>query len=400
MNQPARRIDFIDDVRGIAILSVFLFHAVAAAYGYSMLSWNGWLRDFAAAPKSFLVLLPLNIGWIGVPIFFVVSGFCIHVSFNQQGRDWGSFFIRRFFRIYPAYIAALVLFALLRKDPSRDFWLQFVNHVLLIHNFNGQTYSGINYSFWTIAIEAQLYLLYPLLLALVAKFGWKGALIIVGTCECLIHGWDAVVQTMLGAQMACGYKIPPFFFHASPFLHYVNVSPLAYWFSWSIGALTADAFLKGRPLPFAKFSLPLCVLLVLMAYFVRPLSSFFFLFSAVTTAVAISKYLAGSRLAIRVPRFLPEQLRRAGVYSYSIYLLHQPMLTWFAMGLAYFIPAVPELVKFFCCAGFWLVIMPLAGIWYRFIEVPGVALGKRLIQKMTSAENISGSQKAFQESHR
>src|SRR5579863_4992242 len=103
MNQPNRRIDFIDDVRGIAILSVFLFHAVAAAYGYSMLSWNGWFRNFDV-PKSFLALLPLNIGWIGVPIFFVVSGFCIHVSFQQQGCEWRSFFIRRFFRIYPAYI--------------------------------------------------------------------------------------------------------------------------------------------------------------------------------------------------------------------------------------------------------------------------------------------------------
>jgi peptidoglycan/LPS O-acetylase OafA/YrhL len=53
---------------------------------------------------------------LGVPIFFVVSGFCIHVSFQQQSREWGGFFLRRFFRLYPAYLAAVLLFMLLNPD--------------------------------------------------------------------------------------------------------------------------------------------------------------------------------------------------------------------------------------------------------------------------------------------
>lgn len=43
---------------------------------------------------------------------------------------------------------------------------------------------------------------------------------------------------------------------------------------------------------------------------------------------------------------------------------------------------MPALLKFLCCVSFWFVVVPLAAIWYRLIEVPGVALGKQIIQKI------------------
>src|SRR3974377_361898 len=103
MNKSGKHIDFLDHVRGLAILSVFLFHSLNESFHRSSLPWNGWFRDFSV-PKSFLLLLPASFGWAGVAIFFVVSGFCIHYSFHLQGREWRSFFIRRFFRIYPPYL--------------------------------------------------------------------------------------------------------------------------------------------------------------------------------------------------------------------------------------------------------------------------------------------------------
>jgi peptidoglycan/LPS O-acetylase OafA/YrhL len=399
MKETVRRLEFIDYVRGIAILSVFLFHALSVSYGFSELSWGRLFRSFSA-PASFITLLPLHLGWIGVPIFFVVSGFCIHVSFQQQGREWGSFFIRRFFRIYPAYLAALILFTWLNINGDQNLLKQFTAHALLIHNYNAATYYGINTSFWTIAIEVQLYLLYPLLLASVAKFGWRSTLIFLATCECFIHGWAAVYQTMLGVS---GYDYPVLFHKLLPYYNYVNTparatldaSPLAFWFSWSLGAAAADAYLKHQPLPLAKSRVWLWALLVIAAYFARPLHPFFFLVSAVLTTTIISKHLSVSPTETPPSNFALRQLRRIGLYSYSLYLLHQPLLELVARGLKHFFPALPPFIKFSGCVAFSLVIVLLAAGWYWLIEVPGVALGKHIIlriaQKKSARENCSAA---------
>jgi peptidoglycan/LPS O-acetylase OafA/YrhL len=98
-------IDFLDPMRGFAILCVFAFHSLSAAFGRDTLPWGAWFRDFTV-PRSFLLLVPATFGWIGVPIFFVISGFCIHLSFSRQPQ-WPLFFWRRFFRIYPTYLGHL-----------------------------------------------------------------------------------------------------------------------------------------------------------------------------------------------------------------------------------------------------------------------------------------------------
>ena len=386
IKESARRIDFIDYARGIAILSVFLYHCLASSYGHCTLKWERLFRSFSD-PASFIVLLPLHFGWLGVPVFFVLSGFCIHMSFQQQGREWGSFFIRRFFRLYPAYLAALLLFMLLYSNKGHDLWLQFKSHALLIHNYNPQTYYGINSSFWSIAVEVQLYLLYPLLLALVAKFGWKSTLLFLGVGECFIHGWEATYQTLLGIS---GYDYPVLFHKLLPYFDYVetpgltflSASPLAYWFSWSLGAFIADAFLRNQPIPLAKTSPVLWASLIVAAYFLRPLYPFTFSLCAILAATVIGKCLSGTMPRLQVSNLLLEQLRRIGVYSYSIYLLHQPLLEILGRNLTRFFPGMNPAFTFLCCAGLWPAIMLLAAIWYRFIELPGVGLGKKLIQSV------------------
>ncbi len=101
-----RHLPFLDLLRGVAILLVFLHHSLGAAYGYYWQPWKGMFPDFhdARAPWQ---LFPLTMGNCGVAIFFVVSGFCIHLSHYRSnssgiGREtWWSFAIKRFFRIYP-----------------------------------------------------------------------------------------------------------------------------------------------------------------------------------------------------------------------------------------------------------------------------------------------------------
>lgn len=101
---------FLDGIRGIAILWVFLFHSLGASYGWDHFPWNGLFRSFDE-PRSLVVLFPLSLGGLGVAIFFAVSGFCIHLShLRNREKGWTYFFYRRFFRIYPAYLVAILIF--------------------------------------------------------------------------------------------------------------------------------------------------------------------------------------------------------------------------------------------------------------------------------------------------
>lgn len=314
---------------------------------------------------------------MGVPIFFVVSGFCIHISFHQQGQHWGSFFIRRIFRIYPAYLAALIFFILLGSAKHivsvfqhQDVWVQLLSHLFLVHNFHPSTFKAVDPPLWTLAIEAQLYLLYPALLALVGKLRWPKAMLLLAGCELVIQGLYGLTQGTSAANSAGGQI--SWFFASSPF---------GYWFSWALGAYVAEAHLKNQPLPFLKSPAILWLALAISSYFVQPLFPFRFLLFAVVTAVVASQYLGGAWQKVKIPTLAAYTLKNTGLWSYSIYLLHYPLLFVYFYAADRFVPreyrSAPA--AFLLTMTAWLVVIPLSFFWYKIFELPGIALGKRII---------------------
>lgn len=88
MTKPKHYVPALDAIRGVAILGVFLFHALGMAFGFDQLPWKGFYRDFDTW-RTFLPLYPLTYGSAGVSVFFVVSGFCIHLSFaTSSNQGW------------------------------------------------------------------------------------------------------------------------------------------------------------------------------------------------------------------------------------------------------------------------------------------------------------------------
>jgi peptidoglycan/LPS O-acetylase OafA/YrhL len=387
-----KHVDALDYIRGIAILSVLLFHTLGSVFGFDVLPWKGWFRDYSSA-GSFLYFLPISIGMMGVPIFFVVSGFCIHLSFQQQGQRWGSFFIRRIFRIYPAYLAALVFFGFFFAHRFQlnlmdwELWRQFLMHFFLVHNFQGSTIGAVNGSFWSMAVEAQLYLLYPILVWLVAKFGWRRSFLFLGGLELLIRGADGLVETFGLANTTGGYVSWLF-----------TMSPLGYWFSWALGARIADAFLKNEPLPFSKSPLALWVILAIVCYFVRPLCSLRFLLFAIITAAVTSKLLSQEQAGIRRPYFLPDALKKIGLWSYSIYLLHQPLFDTYSFVINWLAPETfrSPPVAFLLVLATWLAVIPFSAWWYKLFELPGIAWGKSIVRRMNFSSEPRSTSETFQ----
>ena len=384
MRPTPLRIPSLDLFRGIAIACVFLHHCLGPAFGANQLPWTGWAPDFSLTAENYplILLYPLTLAWWGMPMFFVISGFCIHLSANRQAREgMRGFFTRRFFRIYPPYFAAMLFFGLVwpgtRASLNSDYGrVQLASHALLVHNFAGLSYFGINPSFWSIAIAAQLYALYPALLMCVRRWTWRKTIVFLAIGE-------AIVRLLFGIYFTLSGQHPPTWLSANPFV---------FWFSWALGALLAEAHLREKPLPLADSSPWVWTVVFLVTCIVRPLNDLAFFTGAALAANLIARKLTAdapsanrslstSVTAAREPLW-KRHLHSAGLWSFSIYLVHEPLLEAFGRVVSPRMAIIPggRWLVFLASAALWFVIAPLCALLYRWVELPSVAFGKRFLR--------------------
>ncbi len=363
--QIKRHIDFLDLLRGWAILLVFVHHSLITAFSLDELPWGTWFRDFTV-PRSYLGLVTTTF-MPGVEIFFVLSGFCIHLSFSRQPQ-WWILFQKRFFRIYPPYLAALLFFAFVYPITKLHLasWVdaaQFMSHLALLHNFDQRLFFGINPSFWSIAVQVQLYALYPILIGLAARFGWRRSLLGIAAIEITLRLTDGVLFT------ASGTGLPS----------WLSGSPLMFWFSWSLGAVVAERYLRGESLMIPPIFLYAVGALAIACIFFKPLSSMKFLFFALFTAGVVASLLHKADQRISIPDFLRNHLQQVGLWSFSLYLLHQPLLLGVKDAVVIMFGAnIHPILLFLLCIASWVLIVPVARLFYRFCELPSIALVKFL----------------------
>lgn len=155
----------LDALRGIAALAVCWYHFT---HGNATFLPDGLLKSSG------------TYGWLGVEMFFVISGFIIPYALHRGGyrvRDYGTFILKRIIRLDPPYLAAIgILIALgytstampgFRGAPFAPSFVQVLLHLGCVNVFFG--YPWLNPVFWTLAIELQYYLLVGLLFPLVAQ---------------------------------------------------------------------------------------------------------------------------------------------------------------------------------------------------------------------------------------
>ncbi len=346
----------IDVLRGVAILMVLVFHAWVAAFGRDQFDWGGLIDGTVPHPgRAFLLTYPVRFGNAGVSLFFVISGYVIHRSYLRDAQfTWRGYVARRFWRIYPAYLVALVAVAVwLHREQTRDFAL----HAALAHNVSARTFFGINPSLWSLAVEVQLYLLYPL--AVAARRAWgPGGMLAVGVAASTVWRLAAAATTDL----------------PGPQTYHIWLSPVALWPDWLLGAFLADrhagdrrAF--ARPLAWAAVG----VAVVVLGEVVRPLRVVQFSAASLAAAALMEMYLyrRGS------PGRLARVVAAVGLCSYSLYLIHQPlMLEWVRLlnerGVTHPVAQVVGFVPYILAA------VGVAWLMYLVVEKGGTRLGRWL----------------------
>src|SRR5665213_846978 len=165
------RLDSIDALRGIAALMVAGYHIWGhyGVYPFPSLGVVPWTKS--AGLLAYLVS-PLRWGYLGVGLFLVLSGFCIHLPFARKRDEagsyqfeWRKFYLRRLWRLYPAYAASVIGTFVLLLVASH--WTKFIGsapsvgdliaHLTLTHGYFDRYFYGIVDVYWSLALEFQLY---------------------------------------------------------------------------------------------------------------------------------------------------------------------------------------------------------------------------------------------------
>jgi len=326
MNTPTPfRLRSIDALRGLAAMGVVLYHAVDQT---EKVVPNNLLRY----PVK-LAQLGSSFGYIGVFLFFVISGFCIHLQWAKSraaGKTpqvtFGPFWKRRLRRLYPPYVIALALFlalsALTVGLNVTHFQIYDVGmHLLMLHNLDPRTCYSINGVFWTLAIEEQLYLAYFLLLFLRARLGWG---ITLGICLLARIGWMAFSHAV---WVKAGVGVP------------VPEAAMSHWFTWALGAISVEAMFGLVKLPRWCRDLRLAGVLIVAASAVSYLLPSISKDTSIHTLswivmhplwglgffIVVNKAVSSEQGWIKQLKLplLVSVFATLGIFSYSIYLTHE-----------------------------------------------------------------------------
>jgi peptidoglycan/LPS O-acetylase OafA/YrhL len=161
----ARAIPTLDGMRGIAVILVLLFHFAWTFPGEDPAAAHGILEKLVVQVHAFLWS-----GWIGVDLFFVLSGYLITrglvaPSTGALGTRMKKFWMRRVLRIFPLYYAVTIVgtgvaLAAAGYVPGAPYWLYMQNYALAFDPPD-QALKWVAH-FWSLAIEEQFYFVWPI----------------------------------------------------------------------------------------------------------------------------------------------------------------------------------------------------------------------------------------------
>jgi len=319
--RPASRNVQLDALRGIAILLVLCSHFYKVQ------------PDVALPTLASCLQVIRDMGWVGVDLFFVLSGFLVSgliFSEYQKHKQFqaGRFLIRRGFKIYPAYyICFLVGFLVIpssARDPATVTYLTsiciFVQNYFyaLANSFTETIFSH----FWSLSVEEHFYL--GLSIVLLAMIKLKGnfkslpplCLTICVAVLCLRHfacwGRDFGGQFDYAVYTPTHFRIDALTFGVL----------LSYWYHFENERLS-QLMIKGK-----KLWLALSLALIAPCSFWSLKSYFTAVFGLTMLYVGFGLLLLVVIHSPAVP-YISKSLARVGFYSYSIYIWHR--LVWFAV---------------------------------------------------------------------
>lgn len=349
-----KRISYLDGHRGIAILLVIAFHAFAS---------RPEIMPYGDAFGEFPLF---KFGYLGVHLFFLISGFVIFMSLDNS-KNAVSFIYRRWLRLFPAMlVCSLIIYAtagFFHERPKgqpelKDLitGLSFVEPYIWA-KLTGLKLSSIEGAFWSLYVEFKFYLA-----AAIIYFTVGRKYLVVSVFLCFIM-W--LVSRYLSETLAI---------QSFSVFHTITHTLGFQYFGWFAAGAAYYSYLKTDNVKWYVTGIMISIISAIVEGGFNPIPSF--------AAVVVSMFFALSIVNQKLQALISNRLFLFfGVISYPLYLLHENMMISITIKLNHLVGIVPSFVYPLVAIA---LISPLALYIAKVIE-PKV---KGLLIKLFSSLNV------------
>jgi peptidoglycan/LPS O-acetylase OafA/YrhL len=350
----ATRIEYIDALRSIAALSVLFAHIAA------------YLARQPDAPELAIqfrrvVLDHFDLGLFGVALFFFISGFVVPFSL-LKGNGLREFWIHRTFRLYPPFWFSLIAIILVEgviHQKAFSLYRVASNATMVPQLFGASPMSGI---YWTLFVEMIFYLLCSVLYA----FRLLGDLRVTAASVIILSALTAL-PLLINAITGTSFPVKYIMFH------------LSFLFSGTLVRLCLDDARTNR-VALLMSVLGLQLLLAAISTGVMPSTPpGFGFFTSQSNLAAYAVATVVFLLAVKLQRPSSPNLVRLGRNSYSLYLLHWPVI---AVMLTMLPSASSQLAIPLILFGTTFSML-VAELSFRLLERPCIRMGRYLGAKVS-----------------
>lgn len=306
----------LDGIRGVAIIMVLIYHFIA----------------ISPSPNTDLentIFTFTKSGWIGVDLFFVLSGFLITrilLTTKDKEKYYLNFYVKRVLRIFPLYYLVLIILLIivpslianipsqlqLMSDNQLWFWTYLANWYIAYEGDFNKTSGGY---FWSLAVEEQFYIVWPFVVYNFRLFSFQKACVLLFVLTYILRN----------IMLFSGFSTTS-----------VYVATITHMDGLLIGAWLATVLIDCKNIVLIRKLLNLSAvisLLLLVSFYLYDKSFYFWNFLVASTGYTLLSILFAAILFESVVNaeskmnlfFGSGLLRNVGKYSYAMYLFHVPI---------------------------------------------------------------------------
>lgn len=320
-----KRLAWIDIAKGLAILFVVYFHFFRTVFEHYQLPPNDW-TNVLAGTVSILRAVWWEISGLGfhaVGAFIILSGWTLMQSTMSRAETgpvaWGDWYFARFTRLYPMYWVAHLVYLIspfvARLEPVDE---RIILSLLGLRFINiEENFMYLNAAWWYFSMLIQFYLIFPLLFLAARKLGAWIFLLLACVLGFVVRYLMLDVYPVHGLWTLGGFaicRLPEFALGMA----------LGMWHARS-GPRVESLLLHGPGLIAGVILYPLALKLYA--------NGIAYVFCDLGTGVCCFLALVGIAGLILPVASLAKLIALVGVYSYGLYLIHQPYVIWLGLKI-------------------------------------------------------------------